>query len=929
MNEKPIPKEVSPELGKPFEFLRSEGLKYIEGLAGKLWTDYNIHDPGVTLLELLCYTITDLEYRISMPVKDILAHKDNNHWHMHRQFLSAIRILPSNPVTAADYRQLMVRIRGVRNAWIMPSVRNVVARYAQTTTAGKPELRYKKENETIDPETEHEFGLRGLNNILIDFDPEELLTPEDRKKEKGEQELIEEGRKQAIYEKVREVYHRYRNLCEDLDRVMEVPQQGIVLCGDIEIEPMADPELVWARIVMNIDRYLSAPVRFYSLQEMQESGYTTDQIFEGPVFSFNDGYAYRTGGEPFSKKGFIRPDELKESELRKEVRLSDLIRVIMETEGVKMVKSVEFGTCGCDQGPHEVRNAVRPDRWNVCIAHGHKPVFCSENSVLNFWKDLIPIELKTEEAETRLVELRQAETRMREVQHTEDIPMPEGKFRDPATYHTMQNHLPETYGTGPAGLAESATAQRKAQARQLKAYLLFFDQALANYFAQLANVGKLFSADISLARTYFPNAVKSLAGAGDIFTPYDGWEQEIGQILTGTGLDNYTERKNRFLDHLLARFSEQFSEYVFLMHRLYEGDAARSIIRHKVNFLEEYDRLSTLRGSGLDYYNPLTIQPDNVPGVEMRVSRLLGFNHYRRQPLSGMPYKVTETQKVIVEINGVPTEVQAYGWQILKENQVILESLNRSFTRRADAYEELGLASLLAAEEQNYATTTAATPGKVTLILLNSKKHQTGTFSGAFGEYDTDDATGISAAISTLTTYFRTGFRLEGMYVIEHMLLRPAFDTPIDQHDLFFPVCIEPDGRFCPPLDPYSFRVTVVLPGYSMRLRNKHFRRFTERMIRMEMPAHVLPRICFVNEEHMGSFEKAWQEWLAARHANAGSQQQTDDLTLNKLRSELENLFTIYEEGQLADCDDDTPEKNPVILGSSSLGSLEGSSKPD
>jgi len=165
--------------------------------------------------------------------------------------------------------------------------------------------------------------------------------------------------------------------------------------------------------------------------------------------------------------------------------------------------------------------------------------------------------------------------------------------------------------------------------------------------------------------------------------------------------------------------------------------------------------------------------------------------------------------------------------------------------------------------------------------------------------------------------------------VIEHMLLRPAFDTPVDQHDLFFPVCIEPDGRFCPPLDPYSFRVTVVLPGYSMRLRNKHFRRFTERMIRMEMPAHVLPRICFVNEEHMGSFEKAWQEWLAARHANAGSQQQTDDLTLNKLRSELENLFTIYEEGQLADCDDDTPEKNPVILGSSSLGSLEGSSKPD
>ena len=179
--------------------------------------------------------------------------------------------------------------------------------------------------------------------------------------------------------------------------------------------------------------------------------------------------SYRTEGAPFSKKGFIKPEELVQSELRTEVRLSDLIRVIMETEGVRMVKSVEFGGCGCDQAPDEVRKAVSPDRWNVCIDHGHKPVFCSENSVLNFWKDMIPIELKTGEAETRLGELRLAETKKTEAEHTEDIPIPEGKFRDPKSYHSMQNHLPETYGTGPSGLPESATPQRKAQARQLKA----------------------------------------------------------------------------------------------------------------------------------------------------------------------------------------------------------------------------------------------------------------------------------------------------------------------------------------------------------------------------------------------------------------------------------------------------------------------------
>jgi hypothetical protein len=39
-------------------------------------------------------------------------------------------------------------------------------------------------------------------------------------------------------------------------------------------------------------------------------------------------------------------------------------------------------------------------------------------------------------------------------------------------------------------------------------------------------------------------------------------------------------------------------------------------------------------------------------------------------------------------------------------------------------------------------------------------------------------------------------------------------------------------------------------------------------------------------------------------------------------------MFTIYEQGRLTDCDDDTPEKNPIILGSSQLGSFESDSKP-
>ena len=59
-----------------FQFLRAQGLKYIENLAHTLWTDYNTHDPGVTILEALCYAITELGYRSDFAMPDLLADKD-------------------------------------------------------------------------------------------------------------------------------------------------------------------------------------------------------------------------------------------------------------------------------------------------------------------------------------------------------------------------------------------------------------------------------------------------------------------------------------------------------------------------------------------------------------------------------------------------------------------------------------------------------------------------------------------------------------------------------------------------------------------------------------------------------------------------------------------------------------------------------------
>lgn len=940
-NIKAIPKEISAEYGHDYAFLRAQGLKYIEQLSHKLWTDYNIHDPGITILELLCYAITDLGYRTSFPMEDLLASERDNTANMHRQFLSALNALPSNPLSANDYRKLFVRIEGVRNAWILPSERWVVSRFNELKKEGIVESHYRKPDEVIIPSRELEFRLQGLNNILLDFDESSLISPEDRKKPQAVLEPIINQKKTEVKKRVLEVYQRYRNLCEDIDVITEVPEQGVVICGDIEIEAKVDPEQVWAEIVFNINQYLTPDLPFFGLQEMLESGRQPDEIFNGPAFSFDEAYAWRSPGNPFIKKGFIRDEDLVRSELRKEVRLSDIIRVVMKTRGVKVVKELMFGLCDCHNNDRvKVRQAVKGDKWNLCIPAGHKPVFCRENSVLNLWKDLVPVMLKTNQALIELDELSNARNTGMQAHVTEDIPIPEGRFRNTGSYYSIQNSFPQTYGIGENGLPESASVARKAQAKQLKAYLMFFEQVLANYFAQLANVKVLLSADSTIAATYFANVVKGLKNTDEIFAASGSWQQEVSKLLRTNGLDNYIERRNRFLDHLLARFAEQFNEYAFLMHRLYADDAGKAVIRHKNSFLEDYKNLSTGRGSGFDYYNPLPQDESelNVTGMEKRISRLLGFNNYKRKSLASLSYSVIKTGSITLPVNGIPKEVPVYGWMIEMNGVVLLEGSNKGFLTKTEAYEELGLASILGCERENYRFVLKP-GGKVSFNLESKNVSSTNEpvviaihpheYDVLEGEEQSGSYANAEQALSWVMDFLCNDFKPEGMYVVEHMLLRPDFNIPSSKHKLFLPLCIESNGNHCRPVDPYSFRITVVLPGYSMRLRNKDFRRFAERLIRMETPAHVLPRICFVDEEHMQAFEEAWNTWLTERCSSKDPVKQVKDDTLMKLTEVLENMFTVYEQGHLSDCDDETPERNPVILGSSTLGSLEAGSDPE
>ena len=56
-----------------YDKLRKLGLDHIASFSGKIWTDHNTHDPGITILELLCYALTDLGYHTRLNIDEIVA----------------------------------------------------------------------------------------------------------------------------------------------------------------------------------------------------------------------------------------------------------------------------------------------------------------------------------------------------------------------------------------------------------------------------------------------------------------------------------------------------------------------------------------------------------------------------------------------------------------------------------------------------------------------------------------------------------------------------------------------------------------------------------------------------------------------------------------------------------------------------------------
>ncbi|MEE8574390.1 MAG: hypothetical protein V3T30_03165, partial [Thermodesulfobacteriota bacterium] len=401
---------------------------------------------------------------------------------------------------------------------------------------------------------------------------------------------------------------------------------------------------------------------------------------------------------------------------------------------------------------------------------------------------------------------------------------PKGVKRDIEKYYSIQNHFPDIYGINNFGTPESETSARKAQARQLKAYLLFFEQIMANSLSSLNEISSLFSLDKDLKSSYFHQLLgnDSVAGIEGLYEDKRGSVKSlIGEIVKK--YDNYGDRRGRVLDYLLQLYGEKFSQNS-LKHFSYcidPDEKEGELIQNKINFLADIENLSMYRVAGFNYLNS-SLESDNISNLQKKVSILLGFKHKGGRSLVEVFVK-----KNILLVTGDAKVKRP------------LSKYHRSFDEDMKVVRDFVLRSAASLDSFEIRKDPKGSGYKISIRLEGDDiRVYPETFSGI--------SSATVKARELRDEYLKLNIDSEGLHIVEHILLRTrASEKSVSLHD-----------------DPLAFRISVIFPSWTKRFHNPEFRKLAEETVILNCPAHIHPYFYWLNFEDMMEFEGRYKVWL-------------------------------------------------------------------
>lgn len=619
-----------------YQELYLEGIELLQNLSGANWTDYNEHDPGVTIFENIAYTLTNLSYKVDLPIVDILTESKNKASEIKFKdsfevakkrsqlkatplksgdngFFVASEILTTNPVIKEDYRKMFVDgVNNVKNVWIKT--------YNPDQTQGKNG--YKKMN------------IRGLYHIFVEmYDYHEDMAIRS----------IEERR---VINKVKKLFHAQRNLCEDIYQVTILQPFFLDLKLELTLDTTVDGEDVFAHVYYNINDFLTHEARFQSLWELQEEAEEDfNSIYSGPALI----------------NGFMKDEELQP--IKNRIFTSEITKIISKIPGVVSIDKFEI---------KEDDETTTPFEYEITVPEEKSPRLNipKSNAKLSFKTADIKLKPNVREIKKRYVSI-EAEYygTFKTVSESANFAgIPSGQSLGISSYYSIREQFPAIYGIGKFGLPNNVSKKRKAQAKQLKAYLLPFDQLMANFLAQLTHLYTIYDVNSSAVQTYFYQELEDMEDLKklikvdpkkDKIKPLDQWSWALKKLNREFDT-NGIRRLNEVADNLLARYAEQFPTYVlqkintscFGKH-FTDEDFDKKLLFWKRKLVANYNRLSYNRAKSFNYTVPSDAKAsvnDTTASIVEKICILLAIQHPETRNLSDLVTHSKITPELILEV---------------------------------------------------------------------------------------------------------------------------------------------------------------------------------------------------------------------------------------------------------------------------------------
>jgi len=791
--------------GLDFDALRRAGIATLQALCGERWTDYNLHDPGVTILEQLCYAITELAYRSDFAPEDYLVGPTGIIDYRRHALHPADEILPSQVLTVDDYRKLFYdSIPELEDVWL-----------------------------SCEPQAgESASGVRGLYRVLVKLS--ETLSGE----LSGEAQAAMEA---DVRKRIFEVFNAHRNLGEDLADVQVVPAQAVYLSGDVQIHSERDPASIFADIYFRCAQAVLSGFQVERYVKAFAAGVPLDILFSGPrtVHGFIASTGAQAPGSP--------------------IAIAKLVGLVQEVDGVAHVHRLSL--CDADGNPvgaDMAKRAVLRLRFPGDAQSGFLRLHFASSAVGG---DVAPVahaveQRREDKARVVLDDARVALAKARfefdTLRNTPQsvagiVPAPQGETRELRDYFSIQHQFPAIYGINHFGVPPSAPLEHHVSAKQLKAYLYLAEQLMANYLENLQSVGRMFSVD-DLHQTYFSQWIGDEA-LPDIESLYVDAPDDVRSALTRivSRKDRAEDRRSRLLDVLLAMYGETFSQKSLRRFDDYQDKhATHWLVNNKLEFLRHIATLSRDRATAFDVGMP-DVRADkraNVSGVHAKIAILLGLP---AQPDTKPLSEALLRRRLRLRADNVATaddyERAAARLVVLAGRSASGADGGRDDAARKDAHEDMLPVGLLVhgVRLENYVLEQHGEE-----VHVHFQTHDDRLGNVRLAKFRRAGAvTHADRYVQTLREFLcQLNVQSEGFYLVEHVLLRPRKQDADAVDDAFF-----------------DARVSIVFPAWSARFSDPDFRNLAQETVCRNLPAHLLPEFHWLDFVTMRDFEHRYDLW--------------------------------------------------------------------